>query len=111
MSICAACPVTAHSLRVPQIRDGVTSRARVTLPSVLTLRSHLDSGVTVVTNVELRAGTLFGPMVAPHSERITDHRFPLKVRDGRHIARSVRLDVVQVSSKLITVTGRLGWDH
>ncbi|XP_043225593.1 zinc finger protein 672-like [Amphibalanus amphitrite] len=66
----------------PRIVDGLTSRARVTLPSVLALRHHLDSSVTVVSTAELGVGTLFGPMVAPRTDHITNHQFPIKVFGG-----------------------------
>ena len=57
----------------------------MTLPSVLALRCHLDSSVTVMSAADLAAGTLFGPMVAPHTEHISNHQFPVKVRGGGQI--------------------------
>ena len=64
----------------------MTSRARVSLPSVLALRCHLDSSATVLCAAGLAAGTLFGPMVAPRTDHITNHQFPIRVRDGRRSA-------------------------
>ncbi|XP_037082037.1 PR domain zinc finger protein 15-like [Pollicipes pollicipes] len=66
-------------LEAPRVCDSITSRARVTLPSMLGLRLHLDSTVSVTSTTQLQSGTLFGPMVAPRIDSIANHQFPLKV--------------------------------